>query len=621
MDTMDQSSSWLGKKTRGKKPSDKKGLLRIEEALAEGKGKAASVVPEEVIVREFPKKEAFEAESQLERGFSASLLIFCQSSRMRKRCLGEGASSSRGEVALRKPSFDETKKDFWAKWGPIIMVHQSRSCLLSQKSESPLSSLPPSCGLALSFMSPSVPDLPSSVIQSQFPMENRSPYPNQLPREFNPIMYKPNLPNEVSNLITVSQGDVVVSPSGKFQKEVGIGLGSRKKRRVVKNFLRLEIPDIVMIQETKNVECDRRFVGSVWTVRNKEWAALPAYGASENLGGSSLTSSMKDFDGFIRECKLFDPPLRNAPFTWSNIQESFVYKRLDRFLYSNEWEHLFPQSLQEVLPRWTSDHWPIVLDTNPFKWGSTPFRFENMWLQHPSFKDALEVGGEIFKEMGGKVTILIANEIVNEKKRSGEEGVVFKIDFEKAYDHVSLDFLDHVLEKKGFSPKWRKWMRDGLSTVSFAVLVNGNAKRLAELLDCKASSWPILYLGLHLGRNPKACGFWDPVIERISRRLDGWKKAYLSFGGKRDHLVSWDVVCNPKAKRGLGFWEDFYKESCSLREIIVEMVTSMSLEGTSLSGVFQVYLVCGRRWEIIRFWEDFWWETNLWDPNIRDYLE
>ena len=62
-------------------------------------------------------------------------------------------------------------------------------------------------------------------------------------------------------------------------------------------------------------------------------------------------------------------------------------KRLDWFLYSNEWELFFPQSLQEVLPRWTSDHWPIVLDTNPFKWGPTPFRFENMWLQHPSFKE------------------------------------------------------------------------------------------------------------------------------------------------------------------------------------------------------------------------------------------
>ena len=51
--------------------------------------------------------------------------------------------------------------------------------------------------------------------------------------------------------------------------------------------------------------------------------------SSEKLGESSLTSSMKDFDGFIRECELFDPHLRNAPFTWSNMQESSVCKRLD----------------------------------------------------------------------------------------------------------------------------------------------------------------------------------------------------------------------------------------------------------------------------------------------------
>ena len=37
-----------------------------------------------------------------------------------------------------------------------------------------------------------------------------------------------------------------------------------------------------MIQETKNEKCDRRFVGSVWMVRNKDWVALPACGA---LGG------------------------------------------------------------------------------------------------------------------------------------------------------------------------------------------------------------------------------------------------------------------------------------------------------------------------------------------------
>ena len=41
------------------------------------------------------------------------------------------------------------------------------------------------------------------------------------------------------------------------------GLGSSNKRRVVKDFLRSENLDVVMIQETKNEKCNRRFVGSV----------------------------------------------------------------------------------------------------------------------------------------------------------------------------------------------------------------------------------------------------------------------------------------------------------------------------------------------------------------------
>ncbi|RVX05589.1 hypothetical protein CK203_027285 [Vitis vinifera] len=193
-----------------------------------------------------------------------------------------------------------------------------------------------------------------------------------------------------------------------------------------------------------------------------------------------------------------------------------------------------------------------------------------------------------------------------------------KLTFEKAYDHVNWDFLDHVLEKKGFSPKWRNWMRGCLSLVSYVILVNERLKdvlsrmmlraeersmlegfrnhlsRLALLLDCKAFNWPILFLGLPLGGNPIACGFWDPVIERISRRLDGWKRlTYLSVilalvaakierlqrdflwsgvgEGKRDHLASWDVVCKPRGKRGIGVWEDFFKKSRSFREVVVEV--------------------------------------------------
>ena len=37
-------------------------------------------------------------------------------------------------------------------------------------------------------------------------------------------------------------------------------------------------------------------------------------------------------------------------------------------------------------------------------------------------------------------------------------------------------FLDHVLEWKGFSSRWRAWMGGCLFTTNFAILVNGNAK-------------------------------------------------------------------------------------------------------------------------------------------------
>ena len=46
--------------------------------------------------------------------------------------------------------------------------------------------------------------------------------------------------------------------------------------------------------------------------------------------------------------------------------------------------------------------------------------------------------------------VLIANEAVEDYRNSKKKGIIFKIDFEKAYDRVEWSFLDFVLEKKGF---------------------------------------------------------------------------------------------------------------------------------------------------------------------------
>ena len=107
----------------------------------------------------------------------------------------------------------------------------------------------------------------------------------------------------------------------------------------------------------------------------------------EKMGVSRLTPSMRCFDEFIRESELIHSLLKNATFTWSNMQASLVCKRLNRFFFSNEWDQFFRQSLHETLPRWTLDCNPISLDTNSFKWGLTSFRFENMWLFHLDFKE------------------------------------------------------------------------------------------------------------------------------------------------------------------------------------------------------------------------------------------
>ena len=121
--------------------------------------------------------------------------------------------------------------------------------------------------------------------------------------------------------------------------------------------------------------------------------------------------------------------------------------------------------------------------------------------------------------------------------------------------------------------------------------------RLASSWGCEVGSWPMRYLGLPLGGKPKSIKFWDPVVEKVESKLQGWKKAFLSRGGgltliqavlgslpiyfmslfkapcgvigrleklmkgflwegveegKKFHLVKWEKVCQSKEEGGLG---------------------------------------------------------------------
>ncbi|RVW51176.1 Tetratricopeptide repeat protein SKI3 [Vitis vinifera] len=299
--------------------------------------------------------------------------------------------------------------------------------------------------------------------------------------------------------------------------------------------------------------------------------------------------------------------------------------------------------------------------------------------------------------------VLIANEVVDEKRRSGEEGVVFKIDFEKAYDHVDWGFLDHVLQRKGFSQKWRSWIRGCLSSSSFVILVNGNAKGwvkafrglrqgdplspflftlVADVLSrliiraeetgiiegffvgrdrtrvsllqfaddtiffSKTSmehlqNLKIILLvfgqvsglkinlekntisGLPLGRNPKTISFWDPVVERISRRLGWfprersglWHKVIASIYGTHPNgwdanmVVRWSHRCpwktiaqvfqvfSPFVRLVVGngerilFWEDLWWGNQTLCSQFADLYRVISVKNLTVSNVLGLFLV------------------------------
>lgn len=236
--------------------------------------------------------------------------------------------------------------------------------------------------------------------------------------------------------------------------------------------------------------------------------------------------------------------------------------------------------------------------------------------------------------------IVIANEVVLALQERRANGVVIKIDFEKAFDRVRWEYIYEVMSNMGFDSKWILWIKELFQSSRISVLINGspsdefsptrglrqgdplspllfnlvgetltillqkavkenlihgiklsnsaspithlqyaddvilflddsensilgikkvlqcfqilsgfkinfNKSHLfgfnhqkqqldywASLLGCNVAEAPIKYLGAVLGSNPRLVRFWDPLLEKIKRKVHSYSADKVSLAGR-----------------------------------------------------------------------------------------
>ncbi|GJT94145.1 RNA-directed DNA polymerase, eukaryota [Tanacetum coccineum] len=122
--------------------------------------------------------------------------------------------------------------------------------------------------------------------------------------------------------------------------------------------------------------------------------------------------------------------------------------------------------------------------------------------------------------------VLIANEIFNYAKKVGMNLLLFKVDFEKAFDCVNWKFLLDIMMQMGFGNKWCKWIHGCLSSASISVLINGLLQ-----MNFLCSMLPLTYLRLSVGKDMSRVNAWNDVVKRFTKRLSSWKAKILSIRG------------------------------------------------------------------------------------------
>ncbi|KAK1307281.1 hypothetical protein QJS10_CPA10g01432 [Acorus calamus] len=115
---------------------------------------------------------------------------------------------------------------------------------------------------------------------------------------------------------------------------------------------------------------------------------------SDKKGGDGFwnTPEVQQFRKWVSQNQLQQLVHRGPKFSWCNNRQgrAWTWERLDRAFAVPLFFNQFPTAVAEVLPRYLSDHAPILVHTEtPQPLGKKPFRFEKFWIEYPELSDII----------------------------------------------------------------------------------------------------------------------------------------------------------------------------------------------------------------------------------------
>nr|GEV51571.1 ribonuclease H-like domain-containing protein [Tanacetum cinerariifolium] len=149
----------------------------------------------------------------------------------------------------------------------------------------------------------------------------------------------------------------------------------------------------------------------------------------------------------------------------------------------------------------------------------------------------------------------ILNELISWCKSKKNKAMVFKVDFEKAYESIRWDYLNDILHDVVFIMEWNDSNLNTIVHVLKSFFLASSLKinihkskligigvrsdemdRAAKVVGCSTLSTPFSYLRVTIGGRMSRIQTWDVVVHGVNRKMG---------------YISWDKVLISKKKGGL----------------------------------------------------------------------